>query len=163
MTKRQAWIVTGVAVVVTVAVVVGYFVLKAHDEPAPPSPRPIAKPSAPVQTPQQPDSAVIDNRRRTAAAATLTMLQSYAQANNGKYPATADELRGAVDIYGKMIASSTTVVYKSSYDPADVPKPTDMFYYPGYACTGADPTPSPSRSVAVRYVLSNSAYECVAS
>lgn len=154
--KKSLAIITGF--VFLAAAIVGLVLFSSPKEPEPPVKPPAVQPSTPTQS--QPDVAVLENRKRTAAAATLSMLESYAAANNGAYPTTAEALRSAVDTYGKTIASSTTVVYKPSYDPADAPKTTDMFYYPGYGCTGSDPKPSSPRSVAVRYVLSDGTYAC---
>ncbi len=163
MTKNQTLLLTAGVCAFVVASVCGYFLLPYH-KPAPQTRQPAAnRPNAPASRSAKPDPAAIDNRRRTAASATLAMLQGYATDNAGLYPTTAVALRQAVDTYGKTIASSTIVAYKQSYDPADVPKATDMFYYPGYTCTGTGPTLSSSRSVAVRYLLSDGTYACTSS
>lgn len=162
MTIHKKSVVIIATFVLLATVTLGFVLLLGSEKPQsttvkPPTPR-TSEPRTPTQT--QPDGTATDNRRRTAASATLAMLQSYASDNTGSYPKTTAELRQAVDTYGKTIASSTIVVYRQSYDPADTPKPTDMFYYPGYTCTGNDPTPSSSRSVAVRYTLSDGSYAC---
>ncbi len=151
--------VAGLAILSVVAIG-SYFIFCANNQPTLVPPSPTAQPNTPASEPQQPDATGADNRSRHAATAVLAMLQSYAVDNNGAYPVTASELNRAVDTYGKLLPSSTTVTYRQSYSFADAPDPTEIFYYPGYTCTGTDPTLSSSRQVAVRYALGAGTYEC---
>lgn len=156
---RKYFVLGGIFLLVTI-LAIGYLSHKVS-APVPIGVKPVTQQPTPESSVSpQALAKIADDRRRAAARATIQMLESYAAAY-GVYPKTSETLREAVDTYGKMIASSTLVVYQPVYDPTAVPSAMDIFYYVGYVCAITEPTPSLPHDIAVRYTVGASAYECI--